>query len=1187
MNLPFTISNPMSRNYPRLLHVALLLLTAHLAFAATETKRPFDLPADSAEKTLKFFSEQSGHGLIMGADAVGAARTNAVRGEFTAPEALARMLAGTGLLATQDAKSRAFVVHGEKPDPNAPTAVVDPSLRPARQSNPSEPAKPVVLSPFEVSASGDRGYYGANTMSGTRLNSKIEDLASSITVVTKEQMQDFAMLDINDIFKYEASTEGTGNYSNLTFDSNGGAFDGVQTDPNNSNRIRGIGNANISFGNFETSGRVPLDPIMIDAVEISRGANSSIFGLGNAAGTVNVQVSSANLSRNTTQVTGRGDSFGGFRGSLDFNRVLSKGILAFRGSAVTQHDAFVRKPSGTNTARFNGMVKFQPFKATTLSASYSYYHIAGNRPNSTPPRDAISWWKENGSPTWHPITQQIKRDGSVIATFATNNNLPSYFNTTWSDRPSLFVDTDGLKYWTVNQTGNTNNPNARNLPVRFMTTNPEPIRVGQPLFATVKSATDKSLYDWSSINIAAPSWFEDQTETSSVQLDQLIIHTGRQTLAAQVGWYREDSERTARNLIATGGGNGLTGLLQIDVNERLLDGTPNPFFLRPYIGENEKSSYQLRPLQRDNYRVQLAYQGDLSKEKNALRWLGLHRAVGYYEFKRAESLFFSYRDVITSDHPWLVPPAAGNGVGLIRGGTSGPHPLAARTYVRYYLGDNQGANVDYAPGKYHYGTYPFHWYNGATGNWVAEPVSLGQAATPDASGNGTLNVLKTQGGTLQSFLLQGRVVTTFGMRKDRSYNRAGKPVAFTPDGLAFDYAAMDGWRDGDWRYREGSTRTSGVVVKPFRWLSLHANKSDSFRPSTPAQTIYRVEVPDPQGKNQDVGFSLSFLDGKLNVRANQYVTKEVNRRTGGFVTNLLHVEFWSGGAGEIFALEYQANRWLSEAATARGVTLTPSELRAQTAQTMGLGQEFFDSYAGNVSLPYPVTETENVVSHGREIEINYNPTNFWTMKLNVTESETLNATLSPNVLKWIRERVPVYEKIIDPSIGRPWFTERYGNFSSASQYLNANVIAPLKLSVALEGKSRPQIRKYRANFSTNYRLAGLSENKYLKRINVIGAVRWEDKGAINYYGLQQYPATITEYDPTRPIYDKAHTYIDVGAAYRTRLFAEKVGATFQVNVRNVQESGRLQPVNAYPNGVANSYRIIDPRQFVLSVTFDL
>jgi hypothetical protein len=43
-------------------------------------------------------------------------------------------------------------------------------------------------------------------MSGTRLNSKLEDIGAAITVMTKEQMADFAMLDINDIFLYSVGT---------------------------------------------------------------------------------------------------------------------------------------------------------------------------------------------------------------------------------------------------------------------------------------------------------------------------------------------------------------------------------------------------------------------------------------------------------------------------------------------------------------------------------------------------------------------------------------------------------------------------------------------------------------------------------------------------------------------------------------------------------------------------------------------------------------------------------------------------------------------------------------------------------------------------------------------------------------------------------------------------------------------
>jgi glutathione peroxidase-family protein len=39
--------------------------------------------------------------------------------------------------------------------------------------------------------------------------------------MTKEQMQDFAMLDINDVFLYTANTEGSGTYTAYTIDRNG------------------------------------------------------------------------------------------------------------------------------------------------------------------------------------------------------------------------------------------------------------------------------------------------------------------------------------------------------------------------------------------------------------------------------------------------------------------------------------------------------------------------------------------------------------------------------------------------------------------------------------------------------------------------------------------------------------------------------------------------------------------------------------------------------------------------------------------------------------------------------------------------------------------------------------------------------------------------------------------------------
>src|SRR5215203_2408317 len=91
----------------------------------------------------------------------------------------------------------------------------------AQQTTPSagaadaapKPDEAIVLSPFTVDASKDKGYFAENTLAGSRLNTNISDLGASISVVTKQQMEDTASVDINDVFRYEINTEGSSTYT--------------------------------------------------------------------------------------------------------------------------------------------------------------------------------------------------------------------------------------------------------------------------------------------------------------------------------------------------------------------------------------------------------------------------------------------------------------------------------------------------------------------------------------------------------------------------------------------------------------------------------------------------------------------------------------------------------------------------------------------------------------------------------------------------------------------------------------------------------------------------------------------------------------------------------------------------------------------------------------------------------------
>lgn len=1127
-----------------------------------------------------------------------------------------------------------------------------PAVSPADRQSPAAvpvvttPAAPggevVELSPFQVVAD-TKGYYSANTMSGTRFNTKLDDLASSITVMSKQQMADFGMLDINDIFLYVAGTEGSGTYTDYTLDRNGSLSDNVQANPTGANRVRGIAPANVSLGNIETMNRVPIDPISIESIEVSRGPNANVFGLGNPSGTVNQVPASANLARDRTQVQFRTDSYGGYRSSLDLNQVLIPGRLALRASAVYQEEAYVRKPSGVKTERYNGMIKYQPFKNTTISASLNYYHAYGTRPNYLPPRDNLSYWLASGKPTWDPVTQQIHINGVTVATVtAANYNGPDYFTASYlgNDHNQMFIDQSGLAYWAAARgTTSTVGPTLATLQAArylqptaaagavFSGTAPRPF--AQYLFNTTPTISDKGIYDWSSINLSAPNSFWDRTITSTVNLDQMIINTRTQTLAAQVTFMREDSQRWARNLIGVANDNGQSGQLMVDVNERLLDGTPNPFFLRPYLSVDKPRTVS-QPAKWDTTRAQLAYRLDLTENDGLLKWLGWFQMTGYGEYKYRVNRQYSYRDAIASDVSWL--PA-----GIYRGYQSAPSGTPAvinltQGLYRFYVGDNVGNNVDYAPGNFSYGTYPFVWGNAANGVFRTDSLLLAPVGADKTGGsNNTKVVLKTVGGVLQNHLFGDRLVATFGARYDQTFTMFGNPGSPTTnsflnaDGQTFNYAITDGWTGVNFN-NGGRTTNVQIVARPLintpltanldkggggsrflgsilDGLSLNINRSNSFLPVNPAQDLFQHLLPNPTGTDKSWGLGLNLFGGKLVVRATHFDNYQKNAQNGDASTmsqRVIRTDLPLTGATQAnppITLQVNALRWVA----AVNPSWTQDQINTEVAKQIGISQT---DQAALINPTPPIGTTNDLRSYGNEIEVNYNPNRFWTVTGSVTDTQSTNLNVSKALADWINLRMPVWTTIVDPTItpaqeafdtrngvnlnpNHLWWLHHYSaTGQSPSENFQAFVGAPYGIIKAQEGKANPQVRRYAFRVSTAYQLAGITDNRWLSHTNVGGALRWEDKGAIGYYGVQSLPAIITDLDPNRPIYDKAHYYVDLFVTYKTKLWRDKIGATFQLNVKNLGENGRLQPVGAFPDGSISTYRIVDPQQFIFTATFD-
>ncbi|HWA25873.1 MAG TPA: TonB-dependent receptor [Lacunisphaera sp.] len=1159
---------------------------------------------------------------------------------------------------------------------------------PVEAASTSEKPKEEILelSPFQVVAENN-GYYQGNTMSGTRLNSKIEDLGQSITVMTKEQMTDFAMLDINDVFDYMASTEGTNTYSEFITDRTGAVVDNVSLNPNNANRVRGIGNANIAFNNIATSGRVPVDPLWMDSLELSRGPNANIFGLGNASGTVNQVPATANLTRDFTRAEVRGDSYGGWRTSFDVNRMLIKNKVSVRASIAYQHTGFIREPSGEDARRLSFQVKYQPFKNTTISGSYFGYKNASVRPNYTTPRDYYTDWIKAGKPGWNPVTRlitlangQVYGNGGVLGSTTPYSGTPAATATFFlpslgaeSRSPFLIGTPNEAPYWSMARyTSNPSSPAGNNFsvtdPFASAATGIGLLSTGssdtytatqQPLYNSVaRPIQDQSIYDWTKINLAGNSKAWDDVDTYLFQVDQVILNTPKHTLAAQFTFMREDSKRKENQPMGPASVNSNVGQLQPDVNMVNLDGTPNPYFGRPYLRSSEPFLRD-KPLLWDTARVQAVYRLDFSQDKGWSKWLGTQQILGYYEYKDQQNWTYTYRHTaIGTDKGWeqkyantlmaLQTVTNTDPRYLINGNSIVPGNYD-RLNEQYYVGSTVGGGVEYAPNYFPEGvTVPYVWGPNATSMFHD---SSAVAFTPGQGGglNNLNEVVKTAGGVAQSTFLDGKLVGTFGYREDIVNDRNSPLALMTPNLREYDFEQASRWNSGGgWRTASGKTKSTSVVARPFRdlgfvrsqldttsgvghfvaeavsSLSLTYNKSDNFIAQGPAYDLFLERLPNQTGTSKDYGFWMTLLDGKLTIRYSKFDTMQLDLRNGDISTMAQRILRYEGFiANDAYNLRSQTTAWLNGLGT--GGTAT----NQQIADAIKMPLEQYNGLAA-IAANNTYAAVNDARSRGHELEINYNPTKNWTVSASVTKTQAINTAAGAAVDDYIAARMPIWTTLEDPrftattatinGVTTPlaahtiptgatghllWWQIFGAQFNSLAGYNSTsspatnflgNVDAPMAVFRALIGRPRPQNREYQAKFNTKYNLAGLTENKYLKNVSVGGSVRYSSKGAIGFYGqgytqgmdLTQAANKILALDPNRPIYSPSEVYVDLFASYRTKLFNDKVRATFQLNVKNAQESGgNLQPTAAFFDGRAATYRIVDPRQFILSASFDL
>lgn len=1013
------------------------------------------------------------------------------------------------------------------------------------------------LSPFVVHPSeNDSGYYAENTLAGSRLNTNIGDLAASITVVTRQQMLDTGSLDLNDVFLYEANTEGTGNYTSFTFDDQGGVRDNNQGAPESANRVRGVGSVTQARNYYASLPGLAFDVYNTESVEISRGPNSLLFGLGSAAGTVNQSSASANLQRNTNEVALRYGTEDAYRASFKFNRALIPGKLGIIAAGLYDSRGFTRKPSYDISRRAYVATTARPFRKTSLRASYEHFNADSRLPNTVTPQDGITEWRTLGSPTWNPLTGTLTRNG-VASTLPNSNvtNVPGLQNR-FSSLPAMYYDDGGPRLWMQQglTAGAVNNAYPTTLPqsVYSATTIMKLFGTTLPLFRPLP-ITNRSLYDWSRINVTSGTWAKRDANVYNIELIQELLPD----LFLQAGWYREDFKTKNFSYNAN-------QPVEIDVNTVLMDGTANPYLGKPFFSFSGNSQPTFKINTNDNFRVGLAYALNFTKKSNWLKWLGSHQLFAIGDRRELSTDALTYSLTVLDNHPWQ------NSAGRFAG-APGQITIGSTIIPRVYLGGNDGV-IRYGSGFTNLldnFTYPLRHAILTNGSyaWQNEPALLGPALTRNSNRAHQLTDSITTG--VQSSLLGGRIVPTLGFRRDKNESKANVTLPIDP---ATGLLIPDGLNSfGPTQVLYGNTRTAGVVVKPFKGFSLTYGQSRNFSPAAYRVDIFGNALPLPTGKGKDYGVRFALKENRLVFGVNFFETSAANARgtqADGFMFRVSRFE-----SGFI--------TWATTAAQNQlGAGASSTAVANRVAEITQLPVNFVPPALATIG------STSTVSARGLEAQLIFNPGKSWNLKATLGKQKTVYAHVAPEFETYSNPRMPVWLAAKD-SAGVPfWTNPAVPDLGIPVNFWVQNISTPMSLAKALEGKRTQGQREWQANLIGTYRVV---EGR-LKGATMGGGVRWQDDAIIGYLGG---PAgtdgVIRSLDVNKPAFDHLNPAVDFWVSKNFILpqwFGRKQEARVQLNVRNAFEKGNwLQPISVNPDGLPSGYRIVEPRQWYLTTTF--
>jgi outer membrane receptor protein involved in Fe transport len=1097
----------------------------------------------------------------------------------------------------------------------------------------------ITLSPFEVTGDNDVGYQATSTLAGTRLRTDLRDVGSSISIVNEEFLRDTGSQNIEDVLIFTPNTEIGGLGGNHSGSQGASAIPEQQRDDPSGGltRVRGLASADLTRDYFLTN--IPFDTFNTDRVEVQRGANSALYGLGSPGGIVNASTIKADFLGNRGRARFETDQYGTARYSMRHNQMIGDHV-AVRIAALSEDKGFEQKQAFMEDNRLFGAVTVKLPLNLTVRGSAEIADRHSSNPDYIPPNDAISPWINFGKPivatpsdggrlfrtTGDFIPGVVNNRVMTLAASGTSSGLSRFYQDPSNPESTyggpVFIRAGELPNPWASATPSTTGewmylqPRTETDIIRLngVRSDGTPVAEGTAGFYNggfvSNQILDRSIYDY------RENLFSGGMAQQKVDWENYSASIEGNYFDNRVGFTMSYNEER----FYSSGNNSLQGNIQrsifIDPNAYLLntvDGTatgglvPNPTFGRPVMSgpsggnkiQNDRDSTRLQGY------AEVRFDDFMNEDSWMTKLLGKFTLTGLLD----ESTHFNETQYSARSDPleWSVLTTQ-----LGSGDENGFVWPAQRSGQLFALpvGDNS------------FNFLTINSINDLAGVGI-QGVSHGRARS-NMNGNvrGTFTGFNPNSDTFNTF--DSRVNTIWEEDGFNAASHANKRYTTVESEVFVGQHAL--WDNtlvltGTWRSDKATSTGIGVGNLP----APRRDVKDVYDPVYVAgpqvqgphpvtaddeSTSYSIMLHTPPFLRDRLPFELSiykskadnFIPGGGNVDiynrpigATSGATEEMgfiiegldgklsarfNWYESGVLNNRFENSAVSAPAGILLSL---AQEFDNPANVAQGFTVSQVQaiLPPQgVIDVSGFVVDWNNPEAATIDRNSSDTGTQDFTSEGMEVEIAYNPIPEWTLLFTAGQQETVASNTFPVMQDFLDTHV--LPQWINSSFAQNYFVNDAGT-QTLAELAQTAIVENVQRGALQDGNPAKEQAEWRFAFNTSYNFGANSEiiPKWFGNLTVGGGLRWQDEVGIGFKVARNSLGDFAQ-DINQAFYADSTTHLDLFARMSYKLKSDR-SFDFQINIKDATNHDGLIPFIANPDG-SLLYRISEGRLISASAT---